>query len=122
MKYLKEFVIILFVSFLGEMLRFFLPFPVPASIYGLVLMLALLCTGIVKPESVEGAGGFLVEIMPVLFIPAAVGLLDSWAELKKIWMPVTVITLVTTVFVMVTAGRVTQHVIRKGKKQNDGTI
>lgn len=122
MKYLKEFVIILFVSFLGEMLRFFLPFPVPASIYGLVLMLALLCTGIVKPESVEGAGGFLVEIMPVLFIPAAVGLLDSWVELKKIWMPVTVITLVTTVFVMVTAGRVTQHVIRKGKKQNDGTI
>ena len=122
MKYLKEFTMILLISFLGEALKFFLPFPVPTSIYGLVLMLALLCSGIVKPESVEGAGDFLVEIMPVLFIPAAVGLLDSWAELKKIWIPVTVITLVTTVFVMVAAGRVTQYVIRKRRKENDGTI
>lgn len=119
MKYVKEFLIIILISFLGEVLRFFIPLPVPASIYGLVLMLAVLCTGIVKLEEVKGAGDFLVEIMPILFIPAAVGLLDSWVELKEIWMPVTVITLVTTIIVMVVAGRVTQYVIRKGKKKND---
>lgn len=119
MKYIKQFVIILFISFLGEVLRFFIPLPVPASIYGLALMLAVLCTGIIKLEEVKGAGDFMVDIMPVLFIPAAVGLLDSWVELKEIWIPVTVITLVTTIFVMVVAGRVTQYVIRKGKKKND---
>lgn len=119
MKYIKQFMIILFISFLGEVLRFFIPLPVPASIYGLILMLVVLCTGIVKLEAVKGAGDFLVEIMPLLFIPAAVGLLDSWVELKEIWLPVTVITLITTVFVMVVAGRVTQYVIRKGKKKND---
>ena len=122
MKYIKQFMIILLISFLGEVLRFFIPLPVPASIYGLLLMLAALCTGIIKLEEVKEAGDFMVEIMPILFIPAAVGLLDSWVELKEIWIPVTVITLVTTIFVMVVAGRVTQYVIRKGKKKNDGII
>ena len=122
MKYIKQFMIILLISFLGEVLRFYIPLPVPASIYGLLLMLAALCTGIIKLEEVKEAGDFMVEIMPVLFIPAAVGLLDSWVELKEIWIPVTVITLVTTIFVMVVAGRVTQYVIRKGKRKNDGII
>ena len=119
MKYVKEFAIILFRSFLGEALRFFLPLPVPASIYGLILMLAALCSGVIKLESVQNTGDFLVEIMPVMFIPAAVGLLDSWARLKDIWLPVTVITLVTTVLVIAAAGRLTQYVIRKEKKRND---
>ena len=34
------------VSFVGEILHAVLPLPIPASIYGLVLMLALLMTGI----------------------------------------------------------------------------
>ena len=40
MRYLKQFTIILFVSFLGETLHYLIPLPVPASIYGLLLMLA----------------------------------------------------------------------------------
>ena len=34
MKYLRQFMIILLFSFLGELLKYVLPFPVPASIYG----------------------------------------------------------------------------------------
>lgn len=122
MKYVKEFTIILFVSFAGEVLRYVLPLPVPASIYGLVLMLLALCTGAVKLEHVKQTGDFLVEIMPILFIPAAVGLLDSWVELKEIWLPVTAITILTTVFVMAVAGRATQCMIRKDKKKHEGTV
>ena len=77
MRYLKQFTIILFVSFLGETLHYLIPLPVPASIYGLLLMLAALCTGVIKLASVREAGKFLIDIMPVMFIPAAVGLLDS---------------------------------------------
>ena len=46
MKFLKQFSIILFISFLGEILHTLIPLPVPASVYGLVLMLAALVTGI----------------------------------------------------------------------------
>ena len=69
MKYFKQFLIILSVSFLGEVLHALLPLPVPASIYGLVLMLAALCTGLLKLPQIEKTGLFLVDIMAVMFIP-----------------------------------------------------
>lgn len=117
MRYLKQLTIILFISFLGELLYYFIPLPVPASIYGLLLMLLALCTGIVKLSAVRETGKFLVEIMPVMFIPAAVGLLDSWGVIRPVWLPVVVITLVSTVLVMAVAGLVAQWVIRREKKE-----
>lgn len=113
MKFLRQFCIILSISFLGEMLHGITPLPVPASVYGLVLMLLALCTGILKEEHVSGAADFLIEIMPVMFIPAAAGLLDSWPALRPIWVPVILITAVTTILVMAVTGQVTQHMIRK---------
>ena len=90
-----------------------LPIPIPASIYGMFLLLFALMTGIVKLESVEIAGDFLIEIMPILFVPAAVGLMDSWPVLRPILAAVSIITVVITVVVMVVTGRVTQWVIRR---------
>lgn len=115
MKYIKEFLIILSVSFLGELLHAFIPLPVPASIYGLVIMLAALCTGLLKLPQVEKTGLFLVDIMAVMFIPAAVGLMDEWEALRQILLPVSVITVAVTVIVMVVTGWVTQAVTRAGK-------
>ena len=119
MKYLRQFCIILLLSFLGEGLHIILPLPVPASVYGLVLMLAALQTGILKTHQVRESAGFLIEIMPVMFIPAAAGLLNSWGVLKPVFVPVAVITAVTTVFVMAVTGLVTQGIIRKGRKKNE---
>lgn len=115
MKYLKQFWIILLISALGEGLRVLLPFPIPASVYGLILMLAALMSGVLKLEQVQDTGDFLVEIMPVMFIPAGVGLLTSWSALQPIWLPVIIITILTTVIVMAVTGYVTQFVIRKEK-------
>ena len=120
MKYVKQFAMILLVSFAGELLNYLLPLPVPASIYGLVLMLALLMTGALKLDTVEDAGKFMIEIMPVMFIPAGVGLMESWGELKAVLVPVLVITLVSTIVVMIVSGRVTQAVIRLEKKHKGG--
>ena len=64
MKYIRQFVIILFISFIGEALKYVLPLPIPASIYGLVLMFVLLETKVLKVEAVQDAGKFLIEIMP----------------------------------------------------------
>ena len=110
MKYLRQFLIIALVSLAGEGLRALIPLPIPGSVYGLVLMLLLLCTRLVKVDQVREVSGFLIEIMPVMFIPA-VGLLDAWVDLKPVIVPVAVITVVTTLFVMGVTGRVTQRVI-----------
>lgn len=119
MKYLRQFFIIMFVSFIGEVLRWAIPLPIPASIYGLVLMLAALCIGVIKVENVEETSTFLIEIMPVMFIPASVGLLDSWGELKNIIFPIGAIIVLTTIIVMGVTGKVTQGIIRREKRKKD---
>ena len=112
MKFIKQFSIILIISLIGEALHYFIPLPVPASIYGLLIMLAGLCT-----NSVREASFFLIDIMPLMFIPAAVGLLDSWGLLRPILVPFLVITLVSTVVVMVVTGKITQFFIRSDKEK-----
>ena len=113
MKHLRQFLIILLFSFLGEGLKALLPLPVPASIYGLVLLFAALELGIIKLSAVEDAGKFLIEIMPVMFIPAGVGLMVSWNVLKPLLIPVGIITFVSFVAVAVATGKTAQWMIKK---------
>ena len=103
------------VSFVGEILHAVLPLPIPASIYGLVLMLALLMTGALKLDAVEDAGKFMIEIMPVMFIPAAVGLTEAWEIIKPSFLQYVIIILLSTVIVMGVSGLITQKVICSGK-------
>ncbi len=117
MKYLKQLLIILAISFVGEALKYFLPLPIPASIYGMVLLFILLLTGVVKLDDVQDVGKFLIEIMPVMFIPAGVGLMASWGVLKPMLVPVVVIIVVSLVLVMGISGRITQRVIRHNQKK-----
>ena len=117
MKYLVQLTIILGVSFLGELLNYLLPLPIPASIYGMVLMFIGLCTKIIPLEKVRPTGRFIIDIMPVMFIPAAVGLMDSWNELRSMLVPVIVIMVVSLFAVMAAAGHVTQAVARKEEKK-----
>ena len=114
MKYLKQLLIIIAVSLMGELLHELLPLPVPASIYGIVGMFLLLCTGVLRTEHIKETSSFLIEIMPVMFIPAAVGLLNSWDILKAHWLPYLTVTLVSTILVMAISGLLTQAVIGKG--------
>lgn len=116
---MKQFSIIMAISFLAEVIKEVLPLPIPASIYGLVGMLVCLLTGIIKLKDVEETADFLVEIMPFMFIPAAVGLLDSFDVLRPILLPVIVMIVVTTVIVMAVTGKVTQFVIEREKKKNE---
>ena len=75
MKFIRQFLIIILISFAGELLHAILPLPVPASIYGLLILLAGLQTKVIPLKAVDEAGGFLIEIMPMLFIPAGVGIM-----------------------------------------------
>ena len=117
MKFLRQFGIILLLSALGEGLHALLPLPVPASVYGLVLMLAALMTGIIKVGQVEETADFLIEIMPVMFVPAAVGLLDSWDQLAPVFIPVIVIVVCSTILVMGVTGKVTEVIIHREKRK-----
>lgn len=119
MKYVKQCLIILVISLIGEMLKYLIPLPIPASIYGMILLFTGLMTGIIKLEAVRETGTFLIEIMPLMFIPAGVGLVTSWGTLKEIIVPVSIITVVTIVTVMATTGIVSQIIIRKSEENKN---
>ena len=121
MKYLRQFMIILLVSFVGELLKYVIPLPVPASIYGLVILFILLETGILKLDAVKGTAVFLIEIMPLMFIPAGVGLMESWGDLNSMLVEVVVIILVSTVLVMGVSGKVTELVLKRSANRKGET-
>ena len=110
MKYLKQLLIILGISFLGELLKYFLPLPIPASIYGMVILFALLLSGALPLSAVRETGNLLVAVMPVMFIPAGVGLMASWDILRPL-LPVGVITVAVLVIVMAVSGLTAQHIL-----------
>jgi holin-like protein len=89
----------------------------------MVFMFTFLLTGIIKLSQVKETGKFLIEIMPVMFIPAGVGLMSSWNVLAPVLLPVSVITVITIFTVMAATGLVSQGIIhRKLKTENDDRV
>lgn len=115
MKYLHQALIITAITFFSEILKVILPFPFPASIYGLVLLFTLLKTGILKLSQIEDVGGLLLELMPLLLVPASVSFLTCLDMIQQMLLPVLVMGLAGTTVVMFVTGRVTQFFIRRRK-------
>ena len=96
-----------------------LPLPVPASVYGLVLLLAALNFKLVKLEDVKEVGTYLTGIFPLLFVPAAAGVMELWAEMGAMLVPILISIVPVTVLVMVSAGETTQAMTGRKKKEAD---
>ena len=118
MKYILQFEIIIAISLIGELLNRIIPLPIPASIYGMVILFTALCTGVIKLSAVRETGKFLIYIMPMMFIPATVGLLESWSVMQEFLTAIIVISLVSTVLVMVFTGHITQYIIKLKNKED----
>lgn len=119
MKYVIQFLIIAAFAFVGELLHWFIPLPIPASIYGIVLLFITLELKWVKVSDIREVSSFLIAVMPIMFIPAAAGLMESWGAVKSSVWEYALITIVSTFVVMGVSGAVTQFVIRRGKKKNE---
>ena len=113
MKFIIQFSIILFLSFIGELLSSFIPLPIPGSIYGLIILLILLCTKVIKLHHVKDVSDFLIEIMPLMFIPVTVGIMDSYKVFTHLLPEIIIAATIITAVVMGVSGVVTQFVIRR---------
>ena len=96
-----------------------LPLQVPASVYGLLLLLAALNFRIVRLEDVKEVGSYLTGIFPLLFVPAAAGVMELWVEMGQMLIPILIAVIPVTVLVMVSAGKTTQVLTGLGKKEAD---
>ena len=117
MKHLSQLTVILAISFFAELIHAVVPLPIPASIYGMVLMFLALSTGLLKLNQVKETGHFLVGIMAVMFIVPAVGLMDYWEVLRQNLFSICLIIVVSLVLSFAVTGIVTQWMIRWGEKK-----
>lgn len=121
-KYIKQICIILVICLIAEAMEYFIPLPIAASMYGLVLMLIALTTKIIPLKEVENVSDFLTENLSIMFIPPTVGIMASVEEIKQMFVPLVVISVVSTLLIMTVTGRVAQAIIRrKGKQSVEGS-
>lgn len=110
MKYLKQLSIILFFTFFGEILNKLMPLPIPTSIYGMLLLFLALSLKIIKLEQVSEISDFMFSIMLILFVPAAVGVMDAFFQYKTFILPMLLIIIVSTFVVMLITASSSQFV------------
>ena len=110
MKYIQQFLIIISVTFAGELAHILFPFHIPSSIYGIFILLALMMSGIVKKRDIDGIVSFFLETLPVMFVPAATGIIRSWNDIKTVLGGAVVIITLTTVVIMAVSGIITQKI------------
>lgn len=114
--YLRQAAILFGFTFLGEVLHRLLPFPIPAAIYGLVLLFIALTLGLVKVSQIRQVSSFLIAIMPVLFVAPTVNLLEYWPLLASKLLPFALILLVSTVVVFAVSGVISKALLKKKEK------
>ncbi len=116
MKYVFQFARIMGFCLAGEILHALLPLPIPAGIYGLVLLAAALLTGVVRLEQVKQTGDFLSGLFPLLFIPTVAGVMEVWDRIAGNLLPILVVLIPVTWLVMAVAGKVTQGIMNRRER------
>ena len=98
---------------IGEALQRLIPLPVPAAVYGMVLLFAALCAGLVKTEQVKEVGGFLISILPLLFVSPTVGLAEQWELIAPELLPILLLIAASTMLTFGLSGAVTERLGRE---------
>ena len=119
MKYVQQFSIILLISVIGELLKTFLPLPVPASVYGMVLLLICLCTKVIKLDQIQETADFMLAAMPLVFVGPGVALMESFGLMKDSLLGILVISVFSTMLVMVLTGMLAQILVRRKRDRED---
>ena len=124
MKYMKQIGVISTIAFIAEVLHFVIPLPIPASVYGMLILFLSLCLGIIKMEMVEDVADWILSIMPIFFIAPTVGLIEAFGDIKGQVIPLVLLCCISTIVVTAVTGCIAQAIIhlrrkRKGGKENE---
>lgn len=120
MKYFKQAFVIIVITLFAEVLSYLLPLPIPASIYGMIILFICLMTGWIRLDQVENVGEWLIAVMPAMFVVPGAGFITSWSSLQPHLLSWTVIITVTTILVMAVAGFIAQYLQTRQNAKTGG--
>jgi len=116
MNIMGELALIFGICLVGEGISSVLPFIFPGSVIALLLMAALLFTGLLKPKHIERASGFFVANMAFFFLPSCVGMMERAQDIWPQLLPFLFITVITTPLVYGVTGWTVQWMMRRKRK------
>ena len=122
MKLMKHLAIILLVTFLGELFNHIIPLPIPAAIWGMMLLFIALCTGIVKLDMVETTADYLTSLMILIFVPFGASIMVSFADIKDYLVEIMVIITVSFFVVFFVTGKTSDFIIDMKEKKAANSI
>ena len=118
MKIISQLGIIFGIYWLSQIIEALLPFSFPASVIGILLLLALLIPGILKTESIREAADFLTGNLTFFLLPVCSSIMNYvdiiGANLVPFFIICTVSTFVTFFVVYFTVRAVTRMMNKKG--------
>ncbi|MBU3131267.1 CidA/LrgA family protein [Clostridium gasigenes] len=120
MKIFREALIILSIYLIGEIISKGLSLPVPGNIIGMLILLTLLCSNIIKLEKIETISSFFLDHLAFFFIPAGVGLLTSFDIIKSSLIQILLICIISTSIIIAVTGLIVQCLVNRSNKSKLG--
>ncbi|MBB6622081.1 CidA/LrgA family protein [Clostridium gasigenes] len=120
MKIFREALIILSIYLIGEIISKGLSLPVPGNIIGMIILLTLLCSNIIKLEKIETISSFFLDHLAFFFIPAGVGLLTSFDIIKSSLIQILLICIISTSIIIAVTGLIVQCLVNRSNKSKLG--
>ncbi len=116
MKTINQMAIIMLITAVGEVLTYYLPFPIPPGVYGFAILFICLCTKVIKLADVEGIGNFLLSNMQLFLLPLCAELVDFLPLMQERGFLVVVISLVSTAITIMATSKISDIIITKKEK------
>jgi holin-like protein len=112
---LKYLTLILFCQLIGEIAVKMTKLPIPGPVIGMVILFCGLILHRGIPSELEAVGGFFLRYLPLLFVPAGVGIITSLDLLMKSWAPFAGAIIIGTIITISVTGLTMQFLNRRRK-------
>ena len=119
MSIVAQLFVVFFVYLASEGIAALLPFTFPASVMGMVILLVLLLTKVLKPAQLKESSDFLLGNMLLFFIPTCVSVITYADVLFRNFWSIVLISVLTTPLVFFVTGQVVQLTLKRIRKKGE---
>lgn len=115
MKYLRQLAILFAFCVLGDVISTLLGGAMPGNVLGMTLLFVCLAARVVKPRQIDDTADFFLGNMAFFFLPACLGILNVYGEIRSELLPILAVILLTTLLTAA-ATAITVHLVLRMQK------
>lgn len=113
--FILQIVCLYLIFFIGEWIQIISHIPIPGSIIGMMLLFVALSLNVIKREWLSLGSSFLLKNLPLLFVPATVGIIDYLDLFRGVGFISLILSFVSTMLVFITSAMVSEKMLKRGK-------